>query len=38
MLLHNILSIAGYSIIPLADYYEIVKNTKDITREPALYM
>lgn len=33
-LLSTILDIAGYSIIPKAEYHEIVKTTKDVIREP----
>ncbi len=33
-LLSTILDIAGYSIVPKAEYYEIVKTSKEVIREP----
>lgn len=33
-LLKTILDIAGYAVVPKPEYYEIVKSTKDISREP----
>ncbi len=33
-LLQTILTIAGYSVVPYPDHFEIVKTTKDTTREP----